>query len=59
MTKGARDELLLIQLSRYSNSQIPRYIKELIGVELPFQWKKKLGKEHDQIGEALDKGYSI
>ena len=43
----------IIQRSRYSNSQIPRYIEELIGVESSFQWKKKLGKEHDQIERTL------
>ncbi|MEG2013497.1 MAG: RNA-directed DNA polymerase [Anaerovoracaceae bacterium] len=43
----------LIQRSRYSNSQITRYLYELTGAQLKFQWKKKLGKEHDQIEQTL------
>ncbi len=43
----------LIQRSRYSNSQIPRYLNELAGVQIKFAWKKKLGKEHDQIERTL------
>ena len=43
----------VIQRSRYSNSQIPIYIKELTGIQQKFQWKKKLGKDHDQIERTL------
>lgn len=43
----------MIQRSRYSNSQIARYLKELVGIQQTFSWKKKLGKEHDQIERTL------
>lgn len=43
----------VIQRSRYSNSQIARYLKELVGIQQTFSWKKKLGKEHDQIERTL------
>ncbi len=43
----------LIQRSRYSNSQIPYYLHELTGIELKAPWKKKLGKEHDQVERTL------
>ena len=43
----------IIQRSRYSNSQISRYIKEIADIKSTFQWKKKLGKEHDNIERTL------
>lgn len=43
----------IIQRSRYSNSQISRYLNKLTGIQLGFPWKKKLGKEHDQIERTL------
>ena len=43
----------VIQRSRYSNSQITRYLSKLAGIQQKFQWKKKLGKEHDQIERTL------
>lgn len=43
----------VIQRNRYSNSQIPRYLKELANIQQKFQWKKKLGKDHDQIERTL------
>ena len=39
----------IIQRSRYSNSQISRYLKEIIGLSVKFHWKKALGKEHDRV----------
>ena len=39
----------MIQRSRYSNSQINRYLSEIIQEPLTFPWKKKLGKEHPQL----------
>lgn len=39
----------VIQRNRYSNSQINRYLSEILGYDIKFSWKKKLGKEHDQI----------
>ena len=43
----------IIQRSRYSNSQISRYFKEIADIKSTFQWKKKLGKEHDNIERTL------
>ncbi|WP_283610341.1 RNA-directed DNA polymerase [Faecalispora anaeroviscerum] len=43
----------IIQRNRYSNSQITRYLYELTGVQMKFQWKKRFGKEHDQIERTL------
>ena len=43
----------VIQRSRYSNSQITRYLSKLASIQQKFQWKKKLGKEHDQIERTL------
>lgn len=39
----------MIQRSRYSNSQINRYITEITKKQQSFPWKKKLGKEHSQL----------
>lgn len=39
----------MIQRSRYSNSQINRYLTEIIKQPQSFPWKKKLGKEHSQL----------
>ena len=43
----------IIQRNRYSNSQISRYLKELIGVNIKLHWKKALGKEHDQVERTI------
>ena len=40
-------------MPRYSNSQIQRYLKELANIQQKLQWKKKLGKDHDQIERTL------
>ncbi len=39
----------MIQRSRYSNSQINRYLSEIIKQPYSYPWKKKLGKEHAQL----------
>ena len=39
----------LIMRSRYTNSQINKYLFVLTQEQYNFSWKKKLGKEHDQI----------
>lgn len=39
----------IIQRSRYNNSQINKYIFEIIEKDLKFAWKKKLGKEHEHL----------
>lgn len=43
----------VIKRNRYSNSQIQRYLKELANIQQKLQWKKKLGKDHDQIERTL------
>ena len=39
----------IIHRSRYSNSQINRYLMEIIGTASTFHWKKKLGPDHDKL----------
>ena len=39
----------IIHRSKYSNSQINRYLAEITGKQRTFSWKKYLGKEHDQL----------
>lgn len=46
-------EAKVIRRKRYSNSQINKYLFELTGQKTNFQWKKKLGKEHDQIEKNI------
>lgn len=43
----------LILRSRYSNSQINKYLFELTQNQYKVPWKKKLGKEHDQVERTL------
>ncbi|MBQ6660363.1 MAG: hypothetical protein IJM57_02915 [Lachnospiraceae bacterium] len=43
----------LILRSRYSNSQINKYLFELTRTQYKFSWKKSLGKEHDQVERTL------
>ncbi len=37
----------IIQRSRYSNSQINKYLSTIVEKEVKISWKRKLGKEHD------------
>ena len=43
----------LIQRSQYSNSQIQRYLCEITETKISFVWKKKLGREHNQLERTL------
>ena len=43
----------LILRSRYSNSQINKYLAELTQNQYNVSWKKKLEKEHDQVERTL------
>lgn len=43
----------IIQRSQYSSSQIQRYLGEIIGIKTSFSWKKKLGREHNQLERTL------
>ncbi len=43
----------LILRSRYSNSQLNKYLFELTQNQYKVAWKKKLGKEHDQVERTL------
>lgn len=43
----------LIQRSQYSNSQIQRYLGEITETKISFGWKKKLGREHNQLERTL------
>lgn len=39
--------------SRNSSTQISRYLKELTGVQYKFQWKSRLGKDHNHVEGTL------
>ena len=43
----------LISRSRYSNSQINKYLFELTQNQYKVSWKRKLGREHDQVERTL------
>lgn len=43
----------LILRNHYTNSQINKYLFELVQTQYEISWKKKLGKEHDQIERTL------
>ena len=49
MAQNLLKEAKLIQRNRYSNSQISRYISEIIGNTVSFPWRKKLKNEHSQL----------
>ena len=38
---------------RHSDSQIPRYLQELVGFKKKFDWKKKLNKDHDHVERTI------
>ena len=43
----------LILRSRYTNSQINKYLFELTQTQYKVSWKKLLGKEHNQVERTL------
>ena len=43
----------LIMRSRYTNSQINKYLYVLAKTQYKIAWKKKLGKEHDQVERTI------
>lgn len=43
----------LIMRSRYTNSQINKYLYDLAQTPFKIAWKKKLGKEHDRIERTV------
>ncbi|MBQ6264024.1 MAG: RNA-directed DNA polymerase [Clostridia bacterium] len=53
IAQNALKESGIILRSRYSSSQINKYLFELIQTQYNVSWKKLLGKEHDQVERTL------